>query len=61
MREMDALDWFKSSYSESQGKDCLEVAAGTEDVLVRDTKDVDRPVLGFPGRSWEKFVAYVAR
>ncbi|MFE4331173.1 DUF397 domain-containing protein [Streptomyces sp. NPDC056831] len=35
---VDELHWFKSSYSGSDGGDCVEVAAGAGAVYVRDSK-----------------------
>jgi Domain of unknown function (DUF397) len=32
-------NWRKSSYSDANGANCVEVASGTSRVLVRDTKD----------------------
>ncbi|MFF7985875.1 DUF397 domain-containing protein [Streptomyces sp. NPDC007901] len=37
------LAWFKSSYSGSQGDDCIEVAVTEQAVRIRDSKDVSRP------------------
>ncbi|NHW87742.1 DUF397 domain-containing protein, partial [Escherichia coli] len=37
--------WFKSSYSGSQGDDCVEVAVTEGAVHVRDSKDAARPGL----------------
>ncbi|MEU1055018.1 DUF397 domain-containing protein [Streptomyces sp. NPDC005876] len=36
------LAWFKSSYSGSQGDDCIEIAVTELAVRVRDSKDVTR-------------------
>ncbi|MET3984093.1 DUF397 domain-containing protein [Streptomyces sp. PvR034] len=55
-----ALDWHKSSYSDNGG-DCVEVGVGFpargEAVPVRDSKNLDGPVLGF---SVDAFAAFVA-
>ncbi|MCF2527323.1 DUF397 domain-containing protein [Yinghuangia soli] len=49
--------WFKSSYSGSQGGNCLEVAgAGSCPVAVRDSKDVVRGHLTIAARSWDALV-----
>jgi Domain of unknown function (DUF397) len=54
------LIWVKSSYSGSQGGNCVEVAANmTGRVLVRDTKDREGAVLGFPAAPWRRFAAEV--
>lgn len=50
------LAWVKSSYSGSQGGNCVEIAAAREaGVLVRDTKDRDGAVLGFGEGPWGRF------
>ncbi|MBT2477516.1 DUF397 domain-containing protein [Streptomyces sp. ISL-94] len=52
------LHWFKSSYSGSDGGDCVEVAAGLDAVYVRDSKAVgDGPVLRVGRGEWAAFVA----
>ena len=56
----DTLAWFKSSYSGTSGGDCVEVAAGTGTIHVRDSKDRQGPVLGFPQEEWSAFVAYAS-
>ncbi|MFJ6986441.1 MULTISPECIES: DUF397 domain-containing protein [unclassified Streptomyces] len=53
-----ALQWFKSSYSGSEGGDCVEVAAGRSAVHVRDSKDVPSagPVLRVAPTAWAAFL-----
>ncbi|MFB7502645.1 DUF397 domain-containing protein [Streptomyces broussonetiae] len=48
--------WMKSSYSAGNGA-CVEVrtAAGVE-LAVRDSKDIEGPVLAFPADAWNVFV-----
>ncbi|MER5227580.1 DUF397 domain-containing protein [Streptomyces flaveus] len=46
------LVWFKSSYSGTEGGECVEVAAGTAVVHVRDSKDVARPVVTVSREAW---------
>ncbi|MGY1437479.1 DUF397 domain-containing protein [Streptomyces reniochalinae] len=55
------LDWFKSSYSGTQGDNCVEVAAAGAAVHVRDSKDVTRPHFAVGRDGWARFVAYAAR
>jgi hypothetical protein len=50
------LTWFKSSYSGAEGGDCVEIAAGTAAVHVRDSKDVTGPVLTVSRAAWDGFV-----
>ena len=57
------LAWFKSSYSNSEGGDCVEVAASTgtaRTVHVRDSKDRTGPQLAFSPAAWSAFAAYAA-
>ena len=50
--------WHKSSYSNADGGDCVEVASGLPGVVrVRDSKDPEGPVLLFPAESWTAFLA----
>lgn len=54
---VDELRWFKSSYSGSDGGDCVEVAAGTGAVYVRDSKVAGGgPVLRVGRGEWAAFV-----
>jgi hypothetical protein len=50
------LVWFKSSYSGAEGGDCVEVAAGTAAVHVRDSKAVAGPVVTVSREAWAEFV-----
>jgi hypothetical protein len=49
-------DWRKSTYSGSNGGDCVEVASA-DGVMVRDTKDRDGVTLRFTAEAWEQFKA----
>lgn len=51
--------WRKSSRSDGQGSQCVEVAPAADAVLVRDSKDPDGPRLSFCGETWRAFVAGV--
>ncbi|MGW3861690.1 DUF397 domain-containing protein [Streptomyces sp. NPDC005047] len=55
------LAWFKSSYSGSQGDDCVEVATHPATVHVRDTKDRRGPRLALSPAAWRDFVAHASR
>jgi hypothetical protein len=49
--------WIKSSYSQGDGGDCVEVAMGLPDVVpVRDSKAWERGLLHFPTAGWSSFV-----
>jgi hypothetical protein len=53
----DAL-WFKSSYSNGDGGDCVEIAANFPGLVpVRDSKVPDGPALLLAARAWAQFVA----
>jgi Domain of unknown function (DUF397) len=52
--------WQKSSYSNGQGGDCVEIAGNLPGrVAVRDSKDRDGPVLVFSPAEWRAFAATV--
>ncbi|MFF7284565.1 DUF397 domain-containing protein [Streptomyces griseorubiginosus] len=56
------LDWFKSSYSGTNGGDCVEVAVGLDAVHVRDSKVVsDGPMLRVGRGEWAAFVALAVK
>ncbi|MER6226884.1 DUF397 domain-containing protein [Streptomyces sp900105755] len=56
-----ALTWFKSSYSGSQGGDCVEVASTPATVHVRDSKAPDGPILTVSPAVWSEFLDRVTR
>jgi Domain of unknown function (DUF397) len=49
-------NWRKSSYSGSNGGECVEVASAGA-VLVRDTIDRGGPVVTFTVDAWRAFLA----
>ncbi|GGQ71820.1 hypothetical protein GCM10010250_49980 [Streptomyces althioticus] len=56
------LAWIKSSYSGTNGGDCVEVAAHQNTVYVRDSKAVDDgPVLRVRRDVWAAFVSLASR
>ncbi|MER6201117.1 DUF397 domain-containing protein [Streptomyces sp. NPDC001586] len=55
------LKWFKSSYSSSDGDNCVEVAPGRDTVHVRDSKVQHGPVLDLAPASWAALTGWVAR
>ena len=55
------LTWRKSSYSGSEGGQCVEVAASSGTVHVRDSKDKTGPVLSFTADEWAAFVKFAAQ
>ncbi|MFD5391942.1 DUF397 domain-containing protein [Streptomyces sp. NPDC127074] len=56
---MTELDWFKSSYSGSEGDNCVEVAIRTTAVHVRDSKDTGRTPLTVSPEAWAAFIAHI--
>jgi hypothetical protein len=58
MERVDSATWRKSSFSGSNGGNCIESASVPGAVLVRDTKDGGSgPVLAFGPAAWTKFCA----
>jgi hypothetical protein len=52
-----AVAWRKSSYSNADGADCVEVADNFSGVVpVRDSKNPQGPALLFPAEVWSAFV-----
>lgn len=49
--------WRKSTYSGSNGSDCVEVGGSAAAVLVRDTKNRAGAVLTFRADDWRRFAA----
>jgi hypothetical protein len=61
MMDLTGVAWRKSSYSNENGGNCVEVADLPDGGrLVRDTKDQGRgPVLRFTEAEWRAFIAGV--
>ncbi|MFD7560097.1 DUF397 domain-containing protein [Streptomyces sp. NPDC059533] len=56
--EFGAVLWRKSSYSNGDGGNCVEVADGAAGLVpVRDSKVQDGPVLVVSAAAWGPFVA----
>lgn len=52
-----SMNWRTSSYSTSNGGECVETASDGRLVAVRDTKDNGLgPVLAFPPAVWSRFL-----
>lgn len=57
---LSAAEWVKSTYSEGNGGNCVEVAPGFAGIVpVRDSKDPEGPALVFRGGAWRDFVRAV--
>lgn len=57
MSSPSELAWFKSSYSGSQGDDCVEVALTPATVHVRDSKDRHGARLALSPAAWADFLS----
>ncbi|WP_411146324.1 DUF397 domain-containing protein [Streptomyces sp. x-80] len=52
--------WRKSSYSSTNGGECIEIGEGISGVVpVRDSKDPQGPVLTIAPAAWSSFVSAV--
>ncbi len=56
--DLNHADWRKSSYSGTNGGNCVEIARNLPGVVaVRDSKDPGGPALAFTPADWEAFTA----
>ena len=55
----EQLKWFKSSYSDDEGADCVEVAFATA-IHVRDSKNPVGPELHLTAPAWTAFLSEVS-
>lgn len=53
--ELTSAPWRKSTYSGGNGGNCVEVAASTSKVLIRDTTDRDGVTLKVRPAAWQEF------
>jgi hypothetical protein len=53
------MDWRKSTYSDSNGGQCVETAGDSANavIMVRDTTDRDGGTLAFSADAWQAFTA----
>lgn len=57
--DLSTAQWRKSSYSNGDGGECVEVADACQGVIpVRDSKTPTGPVLLLTPTAWSDFVAY---
>jgi hypothetical protein len=47
--------WRKSTYSDANGGNCVEVADSAHLVLIRDTTNRDGITLSIPANAWRRF------
>lgn len=56
--DLTCAQWRKSSYTQANGGNCVEVALNMRDIVpVRDSKDPNGPVLMFEPADWLTFTA----
>ncbi|WP_329338736.1 DUF397 domain-containing protein [Streptomyces sp. NBC_00663] len=53
--------WFRSTYSNGAGGECIECALAVDEVLVRDSKCAAGPVIALGGTAWHAFLRNVPR
>ncbi|MFJ4880180.1 DUF397 domain-containing protein [Streptomyces sp. NPDC088745] len=59
MTHASRSDWFKSSYSEGSGNNCVEVRLSPNVIEVRDSKDTTVPSVRTSSASWTAFLARI--
>ncbi len=59
METAEPLTWRKSTYSTSNGGDCIEVSAVSDGFAVRDSKRPDGASLTFARDNWQVFIRSV--
>ena len=57
METIDSAPWRKSSYSGTNGGDCVEAADMDSRILVRDTTDRGGVILSISHHAWCRFTA----
>jgi hypothetical protein len=55
METAGELSWRKSSYSSSNGGNCVEVSITPDTIAVRDSKDPNGSALIFDHADWQAF------
>lgn len=53
---MGNIEWRKARRSANNGA-CVELAPVAGQILIRDSKDQNGPVIGYSKHSWRRFVA----
>lgn len=56
---MEALNWYKSSYSSGNGQCTLCARLSDGGMAVKDSKDPDSPILRFTAAQWAEFLVNV--
>ncbi|MGC4997536.1 DUF397 domain-containing protein [Streptomyces sp. DT195] len=58
MNNAEPLTWFRSSYSGTEGGQCVEVALTPDTVHIRDSKASAGPVLQVSPSAWTGFIRH---
>jgi hypothetical protein len=53
--------WFKSSYSDSGGQNCIEAAHLTPGIAIRDSKNPTGPALLLAATAWAPFLSHLRK
>ncbi|MFC8200627.1 DUF397 domain-containing protein [Streptomyces sp. NPDC057298] len=53
--------WFKSSYSNGAGGECVECCRAVGEAFVRDSKNAGGPVLTIRVHAWQTFIRALGR
>ncbi|MFF7970751.1 DUF397 domain-containing protein [Streptomyces sp. NPDC007905] len=61
MTGTDTLRWIKSSYSDSGGGNCIEVAPCPHTIHIRDSKNPDGPLLTVSSTAWADFLIHAVK
>lgn len=57
--DLSRIERRTSSYSSSNGGQCVEVGVGSQFVAVRDSKDPNGPALVFSEGEWQVFLGHL--
>ncbi|MFD7688356.1 DUF397 domain-containing protein [Streptomyces sp. NPDC059781] len=55
------LVWFRSSYSNGAGGECVECAIRDDRIRIRDSKDMEGPTITVGHDAWAPFVRTIRR
>jgi hypothetical protein len=59
MDQLEGRTWRKSSYSGSNGGNCIEISTAPGAVAIRDSNDPHGPALTFDSQDWRRFADQV--
>ena len=57
--DLNRIEWRTSSYSSSNGGQCVQVGTGPQFVAVRDSQDPAGPALVFTEGDWQAFLGHI--